>query len=86
MPSIRLFIGEVSGRKPHIFKDRHGIWRVIPERCPMTWWEKLCDDELIHVFALSIHGDYDRYFAQSTRTYWNSFAETVAWTWNQDNK
>lgn len=73
----------ISRKKPHIFKDRHGVWRVIPERCPMTWWEKFCDDEWIHIFALAIHCDYDRYFAQSNRKDWNGFAEAVAYEWNK---
>lgn len=46
MPSIRLFMGKVSGRKPHIFKDRNGIWRVIPARYRKTLWDRLCEDEL----------------------------------------
>lgn len=82
MPSIRLFIGEVSGRKPHIFKDRHGIWRVIPARRSMTLWEKLCDDEFIHIFAFSIHQNYNRFFAQTHRKYWNDFAYKRTYDWN----
>lgn len=82
MPSIRLFIGKVSGRKPHIFKDRNGIWRVIPARCPMNLWEKLCDDDFIHIFALAFHRDLRRYWLHKYRKSWNQFAYKQTKEWN----
>lgn len=72
----------ISHKKPHIFKNRYGKWRVIPARCPMTFWEKWFDEPLLHLIWYSFHQNFDRYVAQKNRKRWNELAVMQTNEWN----
>lgn len=74
----------ISHKKPHIFKDRHGVWCVIPARYRLTLWEKICNELMTLIALYSSKYRYRQYLAFKYRYEWNDFAEAFAWQWNKE--